>query len=80
MVTILRHLIFSLIASLLHLMTKITDDGLQPCYALQAQEVLMLEASSRVEHFRKKNKKRFLYSISESFNGISKTTFNIYSL
>ena len=57
MVTILRHLIFSLIASLLHLMTKITDDGLQPCYALQAQEVLMLEASSRVEHFRKKKKK-----------------------
>ena len=38
-------------------MTKITDDGLQPRYALQAQEVLMLEASSRVEHFRKKKKK-----------------------
>lgn len=35
-------------------MTKITGDGLQPRYALQAQEVLMLEASSRVEHFRKK--------------------------
>lgn len=58
-------------------MTKIADDGLQPRYALQAQVVLMLEASSRVEHFRKK--KTFLYSISESFNGISKTIFNIHS-
>lgn len=35
-------------------MTKIADDGLQPRYALQAQVVLMLEASSRAEHFRKK--------------------------
>ena len=59
-------------------MTKITGDGLQPRYTLQAQEVLMLEASSRVEHFREK-KRRFLYPISESFNGISKTIFNISS-